>query len=163
MSSTWLSSEMLKVIGIDHNLVYAVVVGPAIRHSTRGASRCVAAPAGMSAVPDSSTNHDSADNISGQFLFYHDHQVKKKYWKVKWLHRLRFHAYLIRWILIMWEGNKKIILKIPCTYEFRSVTQLMEAAHMRLKALALCLSNVGYFSMDGPSYKHELTLIPIWS
>ena len=69
---------MLKVIGIDHKLVCAVVVGTAIRHSTCGASRCVAAPAGTSAVPDNSTNHNSADNISGQFLFYRDHQVKKK-------------------------------------------------------------------------------------
>ena len=30
-----------------------------------------------SAVPDSSTNHDSADRISGQFLFYHDHNFIK--------------------------------------------------------------------------------------
>ena len=28
-----------------------------------------------SAVPDSSTNHDSADRINGQFLFYHDQHV----------------------------------------------------------------------------------------
>ena len=37
-----------------------------------------AAPAGTtSAVPDCSTNHDSADRISGQFLFYHDHNFTK--------------------------------------------------------------------------------------
>ena len=30
-----------------------------------------------SAVPDCSTNHDSADRISGQFLFYHDHNFTK--------------------------------------------------------------------------------------
>ena len=37
-----------------------------------------AMPAGtMSALPDSSTNHDSTDHISGQFLFYHDHNLKK--------------------------------------------------------------------------------------
>ena len=30
-----------------------------------------------SAVPDCSTHHDSADRISGQFLFYHDHNVTK--------------------------------------------------------------------------------------
>ena len=30
-----------------------------------------------SAVPDCSTNHDSADRISGQFLFYHDHNLQK--------------------------------------------------------------------------------------
>ena len=49
-------------IGIDHDTVCAGVVGTA------------AAPAGTtSAVPDCSTNPDSADRISGQFLFYHDH------------------------------------------------------------------------------------------
>ena len=37
-----------------------------------------AAPAGTtSAVPDCSTNHSSADRISGQFLFYHDHNFTK--------------------------------------------------------------------------------------
>ena len=37
-----------------------------------------AAPAGTtSAVPDGSTTHDSADRISGQFLFYHDHNFTK--------------------------------------------------------------------------------------
>ena len=47
-------------------------------HSTSCAGRCVAAPAGTtSAVPDSSTNHDSVDCISGQFLFYHDHNFIK--------------------------------------------------------------------------------------
>ena len=36
------------------------------------------APAGTtSAVPDCSTNHDSADHITGQFLFYHDHNFTK--------------------------------------------------------------------------------------
>ena len=30
-----------------------------------------------SAVPDCSTNHDSADRIIGQFLFYHDHNLQK--------------------------------------------------------------------------------------
>ena len=35
-------------------------------------------PAGTtSAVPDGSTTHDSADRISGQFLFYHDHNFTK--------------------------------------------------------------------------------------
>ena len=29
------------------------------------------------AIPDSSTNHDSADRISGQFLLYHDHNFTK--------------------------------------------------------------------------------------
>ena len=66
------------IIGIDHNTVCAVVVGTAIRHSTSSAGRRAAAPAGTtSAVPDSSTNHDSADHISGQFLFYHDHNFTK--------------------------------------------------------------------------------------
>ena len=37
-----------------------------------------ASPAGTtSAVPDCSTNHSSADRISGQFLFYHDHNFTK--------------------------------------------------------------------------------------
>ena len=30
-----------------------------------------------SAVPDNSTNHDSADRICGQYLFYHDHNFTK--------------------------------------------------------------------------------------
>ena len=30
-----------------------------------------------SAVTDCSTNHDSADRITGQFLFYHDHNLQK--------------------------------------------------------------------------------------
>ena len=35
-------------------------------------------PAGTtSAVPDYSTNHDSADRINGQFIFYHDHIFTK--------------------------------------------------------------------------------------
>ena len=66
------------VIGIDHDMVCAGVVGTAIRNSTSCAGRRAAAPAGTtSAVPDCSTNHDSADRISGQFLFYHDHNLQK--------------------------------------------------------------------------------------
>ena len=66
------------IIGIDHDTVCAGVVGTAIRHSKCCAGRRVAAPAGtMSAVPDCSTNHNSADLISGQFLFYHDHNFTK--------------------------------------------------------------------------------------
>ena len=49
---------MLKVIGIDHDTVCVVVVGTAIR--------------------DCSTNQDSADRISGQFLFYHDHNFTER-------------------------------------------------------------------------------------
>ena len=68
----------LLVIGIDHDTVCAGVVGTAIRNSTSCAGRRAAAPAGTtSAVPDCSTNHDSADRISGQFLFYHDHNFTK--------------------------------------------------------------------------------------
>ena len=80
-------SEPMMVIGIDRNTVCAGVVVTAIRHSTgcagRRATACcagrrAAAPAGTtSAVPDCSTNHDSADRISGQFLFYHDHNFTK--------------------------------------------------------------------------------------
>ena len=65
-------------IGIDHDTVCAGVVGTAIQNSTSCAGRRAAAPAGTtSAVPDCSTNHDSADRISGQFLFYHDHNFTK--------------------------------------------------------------------------------------
>ena len=70
--------ELLMVIGIDHDAVCAGVVGTAIRHSTSYDGRRAAAPAGTtSAVPDCSTNHDSADRISGQFLFYHDQNFTK--------------------------------------------------------------------------------------
>ena len=66
------------IIGIDHDTVCAGVVGTAIRNSTSCAGHRAAAPAGTpSAVPDCSTNHDSADRISGQFLFYHDHNLQK--------------------------------------------------------------------------------------
>ena len=70
--------EPMLTIGIDHDTVCAGVVGTAIRNSTSCAGRRAAAPAGTtSAVPDCSTNHDSADRISGQFLFYHDHNFTK--------------------------------------------------------------------------------------
>ena len=58
------NADLVSIIGIDHDTVCAGVVGTAIRHST-------------SAVPDCSTNHSSADRISGQFLFYHDHNSTK--------------------------------------------------------------------------------------
>ena len=85
---TWVNSPMISaassqvsdwvIIGIDHDTVCAGVVGTAIRYSTSCAGRRAAAPAGTtSAVPDCSTNHDSADRISGQFLFYHDHNLQK--------------------------------------------------------------------------------------
>ena len=68
-------------IRIDYDTVCAGVVGTAIRHSTSCAGCRAAAPAGTtSAVPDCSTNHDSTmstDRISGQFLFYHDHNFTK--------------------------------------------------------------------------------------
>ena len=80
MLDTW-AAEMCVVIVIDHDTVCAGVVGTAIRHSTSCAGRCAAAPAApagtTSAVPDCSTNHDSADRISGQFLFYHDQNFTK--------------------------------------------------------------------------------------
>ena len=62
-------------IGIDHDTVCAGVVGTAIRNSTSCADRRAAGT--TSAVPDCSTNHDSADRISGQFLFYHDHNLQR--------------------------------------------------------------------------------------
>ena len=66
------------IIGIDHDTVCAVVVGTAVWHSTSFAGRHAAAPAGtMSAVPDSNTNHDSIDHLSGEFPFYHDHHFIK--------------------------------------------------------------------------------------
>ena len=68
------------VIGIDHDTVLEWVVlpsGPA-RVVPAVARPLAAAPAGTtSAVPDGSTTHDSADRISGQFLFYHDHNFTK--------------------------------------------------------------------------------------
>ena len=76
---------LLVIIEIDHDAVCAGVVGIAILNSTRCAGRCAAVarplaapPAGTtSAVPDCSTNHDSVNRISGQFLFYHDHNLQK--------------------------------------------------------------------------------------
>ena len=47
-----------------------------------------------SAVPDSSTNHDSADRISGQFLFYHDHYF------IKSKENLRFRRLVPLFVLI---------------------------------------------------------------
>ena len=71
-------NDLLSIIGIDHDTVCAGVIGTAIRHSTSCAGRCAAALAGTtSAVPDCNTKHDSADRISGQFLFYHDHNFTK--------------------------------------------------------------------------------------
>ena len=51
----------LLVIGIDHDTVCAGVVGTAIRNSTSCAGRRAAGT--TSAVPDCSTNHDSADRM----------------------------------------------------------------------------------------------------
>ena len=74
----WQKGLEAMAIGIDHDTVCAGVVGTAIRNSTSCAGRRAAAPAGTtSAVPDCSTNHDSTDRISGQFLFYHDHNLQK--------------------------------------------------------------------------------------
>ena len=39
-----------------------------------------------SAVPDCSTNHDIADRISGQFLFYHDHSFTKSKGNLRFRH-----------------------------------------------------------------------------
>ena len=69
------------IIGIDLDTVCAGVVYTAIRHSTscagRRAATCGRAACTMSAVLYCSTNHDSADRISGQFLYYHDHNFTK--------------------------------------------------------------------------------------
>ena len=76
------------IIGIDHDTVCAGVVGTAIQHSTSCAGCGAAAPASTtSAVLDCSTIHDSADHISGQFLFYHDHNFTKskgnlRFWRL---------------------------------------------------------------------------------
>ena len=57
-------------------LAPAMAIG--IYHDTVCARVVAAAPAGTtSAVPDCSTNHDSADRIVGQFLFYHNHNFTK--------------------------------------------------------------------------------------
>ena len=68
--ATVLHHESLLAIGIDHDTVCAGVVGTVIWHSKSCAGR-------RSAGTTSSTNHDSADRISGQFLFYHDHHFIK--------------------------------------------------------------------------------------
>ena len=41
-----------------------------------------------SAVPDSSTNHNSADRISGQVPFYHDHHFIKSEENLRFLRLL---------------------------------------------------------------------------
>ena len=53
-----LTQQKCLVMGIDHDTVCAVVVGTAIQQ-------------------DCSTNHDSADRISSQFRFYHNHNFTK--------------------------------------------------------------------------------------
>ena len=48
-----------------------------------------AAPASTrSVVPDCSTNHDSTDHISGQFLFYHDNNFTKSKGNLRFRHLL---------------------------------------------------------------------------
>ena len=61
------------VIGIDHDTVYAGVVCVATPGTAR-VGTAVARPLG--AAPAGSTNHDSADRMSGQFLFYHENEAK---------------------------------------------------------------------------------------
>ena len=78
--SIWMVNDKVSwvITGIDHNTVCTGVVGIAIRHSTSCSGRHAAAPARTtSALPDCSTNHDSADRLSGQFLFSHNHNFTK--------------------------------------------------------------------------------------
>ena len=68
------------IIGIDHDAVCAGVVCCHSRHSTSDAGRRAAACARASRLHEccagsGSTNHDSADRKSGQFLFYHENEA----------------------------------------------------------------------------------------
>ena len=65
------------VIGIDHDTVCAGVVGTAIRHSTSYACRCAVACARAGRHNEYQPRQRSADCVSGQFLFYHDHYFIK--------------------------------------------------------------------------------------
>ena len=68
-------------IGIDHDTVCAVVVCAAtpgtarVGRPSRGRLR-PRRPAHERCAGSGSTNHDSADRMSGQFLFYHENEAK---------------------------------------------------------------------------------------
>ena len=74
----YLLSRLL-VIGNDHDTLEWLVLLSGTTWVVLAIKRPLAdAPAGTTCtVPDSSTNHDSTDRISGQFLFYHDHHFIK--------------------------------------------------------------------------------------
>ena len=69
------------VIGIDHDTVCAGVVCAAtpgtarVGRPSRGRLR-PRRPAHECCAGSGSTNHDSADRMSGQFLFYHENEAK---------------------------------------------------------------------------------------
>ena len=94
MTNITASREMLYIIGLVVNyrnwpllrsaLSWLVQQSGTARVVPAVARPLAAAPAGRtrpagttSAVPDCSTDHDSADRRSGQFLFYHDHNFTK--------------------------------------------------------------------------------------
>ena len=71
----------VKVIGIDHDTVCAGVVCAATPGTARvGRPSCgrlrPRRPAHECCAGSGSTNHDSADRMSGQFLFYHEKEAK---------------------------------------------------------------------------------------
>ena len=68
----------LIVIGIDHDMVCAGVVCAATPGTARVGrpSRGRLRPAHECCAGSGSTNHDSADRMSGQFLFYHENEAK---------------------------------------------------------------------------------------
>ena len=72
---TWdLVIKSAQTMAVEWNKAVRRTLGIGIDHDTR----CAGRPAGTTrAVPDCSTNHSSADRISGQFLFYHDPNFTK--------------------------------------------------------------------------------------
>ena len=70
--------KIYKLTTIGSALSWLVLQSGTARVVPAVARPLAAAPAGTtSAVPDCSTNHDSADRISGQFLFYHNQDFTK--------------------------------------------------------------------------------------
>ena len=77
----WTNARILLIIGIDHDTVCAGVVCAAtpgtarVGRPSRGRLR-PRRPAHECCAGSGSTNHDSADRMSGQFLFYHEKEAK---------------------------------------------------------------------------------------
>ena len=83
------SNKLWRVIGTDHDTVCArwmVLLSSTAPVVPAVARQLTAAPAGTSAVPDSSTKHDSTERISDQFLFYHNHHFIKSKENLRFRH-----------------------------------------------------------------------------